>query len=273
MLRRRLRTLETEVLPAHKRTRYCVRGLLGRARRIQLQCKRHSFSGDMDGSDHDSQPAGRWRILLLLSAAQLGGISLWFTASGAAAQLQALWSLDTQQTGWLTVVVQLGFVGGTALAAILNLADGVLPLGGINTSRYATKRDQGHGGFGGMATLSSQGEMRRMPGDVFDHTKRGIPKLECPLRSQVAEVSFSTMPPAGLEPAAYGLGNRRSILLSYEGSELTCCNHKRYSLPRQPSTAPVCDPASRGKDSSAVFSARGARSMRSTHHEAGNQQL
>ncbi|MBW3629818.1 MAG: MFS transporter [Gemmatimonadetes bacterium] len=72
------------------------------------------------------QPARRWRILLLLSVAELLGMSLWFTASAVAPQLQALWGLDAQQTGWLTTIVQLGFVAGTAVAAILNLAD-VLP--------------------------------------------------------------------------------------------------------------------------------------------------
>jgi MFS family permease len=69
------------------------------------------------------QPARRWRILLLLSLAVLLGMSLWFTASAVAPQLQALWDLSPQQTGWLTTVVQLGFVAGTAVAAILNLAD------------------------------------------------------------------------------------------------------------------------------------------------------
>jgi MFS family permease len=50
-------------------------------------------------------------------------MSLWFTASAVAPQLQALWSLDARQAGWLTTVVQLGFVAGTAVAALLNLAD------------------------------------------------------------------------------------------------------------------------------------------------------
>ncbi len=50
-------------------------------------------------------------------------MSLWFTASAVAPQLQSLWDLSAQQTGWLTTVVQLGFVAGTAVAAILNLAD------------------------------------------------------------------------------------------------------------------------------------------------------
>ncbi|HET7274899.1 MAG TPA: hypothetical protein VFI91_06945 [Longimicrobiaceae bacterium] len=68
-------------------------------------------------------PPPRWRILLLLSVAELLGMSLWFTASAVAPQLQALWSLSAQQTAWLTTIVQLGFVGGTAVAAILNLAD------------------------------------------------------------------------------------------------------------------------------------------------------
>ena len=38
-------------------------------------------------------------------------------------QVGRIWSLDTGQTGWLTTIVQLGFVCGTALSAILNLAD------------------------------------------------------------------------------------------------------------------------------------------------------
>ncbi|MGI9180593.1 MAG: MFS transporter [Longimicrobiaceae bacterium] len=69
------------------------------------------------------QPPRRWRILLLLSLAELLGMSLWFTASAVAPQLQTLWGLSAQQTGWLTTIVQLGFVAGTAVAAILNLAD------------------------------------------------------------------------------------------------------------------------------------------------------
>jgi MFS family permease len=70
-----------------------------------------------------AQPSRRWRILLLLSVAELLGMSLWFTASAVAPQLQALWGLSAQEVGWLTTVVQLGFVAGTAVAAVLNLAD------------------------------------------------------------------------------------------------------------------------------------------------------
>lgn len=69
------------------------------------------------------QPPQRWRILFLLALAELLGMSLWFTASAVAPQLQTLWGLSAQQTGWLTTVVQLGFVAGTAVAALLNLAD------------------------------------------------------------------------------------------------------------------------------------------------------
>lgn len=65
-------------------------------------------------------------MLLLLSAAELLGMSLWFTAGAVSPQLRALWSLSASDTGWLTTVVQLGFVAGTATAAVLNLAD-VMP--------------------------------------------------------------------------------------------------------------------------------------------------
>ncbi|MEX0890656.1 MAG: MFS transporter, partial [Gemmatimonadota bacterium] len=68
-------------------------------------------------------PHGAWAILLLLSVAELLGMSLWFTASATAPQLSELWGLDAGQAGWLTTTVQLGFVAGTALAALLNVAD------------------------------------------------------------------------------------------------------------------------------------------------------
>jgi MFS family permease len=67
--------------------------------------------------------ASRWRVLAMLSTAVFLGMSLWFTASAVAGELQAAWGLDAQQAGWLTTIVQLGFVAGTAVAAVLNLAD------------------------------------------------------------------------------------------------------------------------------------------------------
>jgi MFS family permease len=70
----------------------------------------------------DSHPA-RWRILGLLSLAELLGMSLWFAASAVSGPFGARWSLDAAQAGWLTTIVQLGFVVGTAISAMLNLAD------------------------------------------------------------------------------------------------------------------------------------------------------
>ncbi len=50
-------------------------------------------------------------------------MSVWFTASAVSPALDQLWGLSPVQSGWLTTVVQLGFVAGTALVAVLNLAD------------------------------------------------------------------------------------------------------------------------------------------------------
>ncbi|MEO5616549.1 MAG: MFS transporter [Candidatus Eisenbacteria bacterium] len=63
------------------------------------------------------------RILLLLCIAEPLGMSPWFAASAVAPQLAARWSLDAGGTAALTSMVQLGFVAGTALIAVLNLAD------------------------------------------------------------------------------------------------------------------------------------------------------
>lgn len=62
-------------------------------------------------------------MLALLSAAQLLGMSLWFTASATAGHFQQLWQLTTGEASGLTTIVQLGFVAGTALVVLLNLAD------------------------------------------------------------------------------------------------------------------------------------------------------
>ena len=62
-------------------------------------------------------------MLGVLAASELLGMSLWFAASAVAPQLGARWSLTPSQVGWLTAIVQLGFVLGTAISAILNLAD------------------------------------------------------------------------------------------------------------------------------------------------------
>lgn len=65
----------------------------------------------------------RWNMLALIALAELLGMSVWFAANAVAPQLAARWSLSPAETGWLSTVVQLGFVAGTAVAAILNVAD------------------------------------------------------------------------------------------------------------------------------------------------------
>ena len=66
---------------------------------------------------------GRWRALGLIAAAELLGMSPWFGASAAAQHMQALWALDASRSAALTSAVQIGFVAGTALLALLNLVD------------------------------------------------------------------------------------------------------------------------------------------------------
>lgn len=68
----------------------------------------------------------RWRQLILLSLAELFGMSLWLAAAAVGPQFAQRWHLTPSQTGWLVTVVQLGFVLGTAASALLNLAD-VIP--------------------------------------------------------------------------------------------------------------------------------------------------
>lgn len=65
-------------------------------------------------------------MLGLLAVAELLGMSLWFSAAAVGAPLAARLGITPEQASWLTPMVQLGFVFGTAAAALLNLAD-ILP--------------------------------------------------------------------------------------------------------------------------------------------------
>ena len=76
---------------------------------------------------HAPDPPGRWSVLVLLSLAELFGMSLWFSASAVAPLLKAEWGLSASATTWLTLSVQLGFVAGTLASAVLNLPDVYAP--------------------------------------------------------------------------------------------------------------------------------------------------
>jgi MFS family permease len=63
------------------------------------------------------------RALVLLALVELFAMGLWFGVSAVAPQIAAEWHLDPATTAWLTLAVQLGFVAGTLLSALLNLPD------------------------------------------------------------------------------------------------------------------------------------------------------
>jgi len=69
----------------------------------------------------------RWRALVLLAAAELLAMSLWFSASASVPAIKAEWHLSDSAAAWLTLTVQLGFVAGTLASALGNLPDILSP--------------------------------------------------------------------------------------------------------------------------------------------------
>jgi MFS family permease len=65
----------------------------------------------------------RWRQLAYLSLAELGALSLWFSASAVLPALTREWALGDGGRAGLTLAVQLGFIVGTLVSAIGNLSD------------------------------------------------------------------------------------------------------------------------------------------------------
>jgi MFS family permease len=73
------------------------------------------------------EDAGRWRALTLLATALLLAMTTWFSATAVVPQLTALWSLSTAGRSLLTIAVQVGFVVGAVVSAVLTLPDVVNP--------------------------------------------------------------------------------------------------------------------------------------------------
>ncbi len=69
----------------------------------------------------------RYTALTLVATALLLAMGLWFGVSAVAPQIAAEWHLSESTASWLTLGVQLGFVAGTLLSAILNLPDIIRP--------------------------------------------------------------------------------------------------------------------------------------------------
>jgi len=71
----------------------------------------------------DIVPSKKWQNLLLSAAAILLAMGLWFSASVVVPTLSDLWILDDAGRAWLTISIQVGFVAGSVISALLNLAD------------------------------------------------------------------------------------------------------------------------------------------------------
>ena len=66
---------------------------------------------------------GAWRMLAVVSLAQFLGMTLWFSATAVTPLLIDHFNIAPQHAAWLTMAVQGGFVAGTLLSAVSNLAD------------------------------------------------------------------------------------------------------------------------------------------------------
>ena len=69
----------------------------------------------------------KYRVLGLLATAELLAMTLWFSVSAVGPELATLWGLSGAETAWLTNAVQLGFVAGALLSALLAVSDVVQP--------------------------------------------------------------------------------------------------------------------------------------------------
>ena len=72
----------------------------------------------------DISPEQR-RALIAIGSAELLALSLWFSATAVAPQLDEAWQLTEAASSWLTLAVQLGFVVGAFAGAVTGVADAI----------------------------------------------------------------------------------------------------------------------------------------------------
>lgn len=77
----------------------------------------------MQSAVETNRPLGQHRALAAIAASQLLVLTLWFSASAVAPQLEADWGLSSGETTGLTLAVQIGFVVGALLSGLLSVAD------------------------------------------------------------------------------------------------------------------------------------------------------
>ncbi len=65
----------------------------------------------------------RWRALALVSLSTILALSVWFSTNAIAPALEGVKGLTADDLAWLTISVQIGFVFGTPVSSVLNLAD------------------------------------------------------------------------------------------------------------------------------------------------------
>jgi MFS family permease len=81
------------------------------------------MTGQPPASTDTTPYSGKWRMLLLLSLAELLAMATWFSASAVVPALTLAWELDESGRAWLTMSVQIGFVVGAFGSALFTLAD------------------------------------------------------------------------------------------------------------------------------------------------------
>lgn len=80
-------------------------------------------AGPRGGAGGGPAAARPFVMLGLIAAVELLGMAGWFAGGVAARDLGVRWQLSAVEAAWLTSIVQLGFVAGTLVAAVLNLPD------------------------------------------------------------------------------------------------------------------------------------------------------
>ncbi len=83
-----------------------------------------------DAALANAGPGGRpvpWHILPAIAISQFAGTSLWFAINAVLPDLQRAASLPDAAAGWLTAGLQLGFIAGTLVFAVLAIADRFAP--------------------------------------------------------------------------------------------------------------------------------------------------